>query len=111
MKTSLDWFHTISINERVAVLFTGGWYHGQIIPNANDDVSRRFIQRHGHEPSFRAAFDDKSLHAYKVLQDGPIVEVLDEDSTTEKPLMLEMYRHKLEALEYLSRNPTKRSSR
>ena len=42
-KTPLEWFHTISINERVAVLFTGGWYHGQIIPNANDDMSRRFI--------------------------------------------------------------------
>ena len=32
-------------------------------------------------------FDDKSIHAYKVLQDGPIMEVLDEDSTTETILM------------------------
>ena len=50
-------------------------------------MSRRFIQRHGHETSFRVAFDDRSLHAYKVLHDGSIAEVLDEDSTTEKLLM------------------------
>ena len=79
-----EWSNQIQPRERVAVLFTGGWYQGRINCQMHSSLRQKFFYRHGLYPSFQIDFDDKTFHAYNIRKINPDATdvIIDEDSTT-----------------------------